>query len=228
MKKLLLLHGALGSKEQFIDLEERLKDSFETFSINFSGHGGEPIPEKPFSIKLFAEDILSFVDKMKIDKINIFGYSMGGYGGLYFAKNNPGRINKIFTLATKFIWNEEIASKEIKMLNAEKIKEKIPAFAEELRKRHLPQDWKTVLSKTAEMMTGLGKKNELNEEDYSEIEHSVLVSVGDRDKMVTIEETIGVYRKFKNGQLLVLPGTPHPFENVSIDRLVMEINKFFA
>jgi len=227
MQELLLLHGALGSKEQFVSLEKKLKDSFSTHLINFSGHGGEPIPREQFSIKLFADDVLSYLDKMKIDKINIFGYSMGGYVGLFLARHFPARVYKIFTIATKFKWDEEIALKETKMLNPVKIKEKIPAFAEELRKRHSPQDWEIVLTKTAEMMTNLGRNNELKDEDYSLIENLVLVSVGDRDKMVSIQETDEVYRKLKNRQMLLLPDTPHPFENVPLKRLEPEIKNFF-
>ena len=46
-------------------------------------------------------------------------------------------IQKVFTLATKFEWTPDIAQKEIKMLDAAKIAEKIPAFAQLLEKRHL-------------------------------------------------------------------------------------------
>jgi esterase/lipase len=201
MQKLLLLHGALGSKNQFAQLQKRLKNDFEIHTINFSGHGGEIIPEQPFSINLFAKDVLTYLNKVKIDKINIFGYSMGGYAGLYLAKKYPDRINNIFTIAAKFKWNEEIAAKEIKMLNPLKIKEKIPAFAEELKERHSPQNWETILVKTAEMMINLGKHNELMEEGITSIEQNVCIGVGDCDKMVSIEETVEVYRMLKNGQM---------------------------
>ena len=112
MQNLLLLHGALGSKEQFNELEKKLKDSFKTYSINFSGHGGDKIPDEPFSIQLFVQDVLSFLDKNGIDKINIFGYRMGGYVGLFLSRHYPERINKLFTIATKLKWTEEIAIKE--------------------------------------------------------------------------------------------------------------------
>ena len=46
------------------------------------------------------------------------------------------------------------------------------------------------------------------------IEHDVLVGIDDRDKRVTIEKTLDVYRKLKNGKLLVLPDTPHPLEGI--------------
>jgi pimeloyl-ACP methyl ester carboxylesterase len=227
MNNLLLLHGALGAKLQYKEIKEILRKSFSLYSINFSGHGGKLIPDEPFSIELFAEDVLKWMDLNNIDKIDIFGYSMGGYIALYIAKNHPKKIGKVFTLATKFEWNEEISSREVKMLDASKVKEKIPKFAEELALRHSPQSWEKVMAKTAEMMINLGKKNTLSIHDYSQIENEVMAAVGDRDKMVTIEETTAVYRKLKNGRLLVLPDTPHPLEQVNVERLVYEIKRFF-
>ena len=84
-----------------------------------------------------------------------------------------------------------------------------------------------ILQKTAEMMINLGKINVLNAEDYGKVHHEIMISIGDRDKMVTLSETVQVYRSLPNGKLLVLPDTPHPFEQVNINRLVYEINNFF-
>jgi esterase/lipase len=228
MKKLLLLHGAIGAKGQLQPLSDALKKDYEVHSINFSGHGGEAFSSSPFGIKTFAEDVLRWMDNEKIGVIDIFGYSMGGYVALYLAKHHPGRIGKIFTLATKFHWDEPTSQKEVRMLDADKIEEKVPDFAKALQKRHHPQDWKTVLSKTVEMMLGLGRKNELDLTDYESIEHSVLIGIGDKDKMVSLEETIAVYRMLKNGRLLVIPGTPHPIEKVSVERLATEAREFFG
>lgn len=228
MQDILLLHGALGSKEQFCEIEKFLGRDFRTHTINFSGHGGEQIPAEAFRIELFSADIIKYLDKNKIESSDIFGYSMGGYAALWAAVKNPGRIGKIFTLATKFEWSEEIAVKETKMLNPQKIKEKVPAYAEQLIKRHGEKNWEKVLDSTAGMMNELGKKNILDAAALGSINNNVQVSVGDRDKMVTIEETVNAYRNLKNGKLLVLPDTPHPLEGVNAERLCYEIKRFFT
>lgn len=224
---LLLLHGALGSKSQFIELAKILEKDFIIHSMDFSGHGSNTLTNEPFSIELFADDILNWQNENQIKTCNIFGYSMGGYSALYLARHHGERVNRIFTLATKFEWTKDIASREVRMLDAAKIKEKVPKFAEELKARHSPGDWQTVLAKTAEMMINLGRKNTLTNEDYKLIENHILIGVGDRDKMVTIEESLTVYRKLKNGKMLVMPDTPHPLEQVNTERLAYEIKSFF-
>lgn len=227
MQHLLLLHGAMGSKKQLDALAKKLENNFTVHTLNFSGHGGNNIPNI-FSIELFSDDIFNYLKENNIEQINIFGYSMGGYVALYFAKKNRNRINKIFTLATKFLWTPEIASKEIKMLNPEKIEEKLPEFASTLFERHQPENWKMVLEKTKEMMIELGNNNVLKKEDYSQIENNLLIGIGDKDTMVTIEETIDVYRNLKNASFIVFPNTPHPIEKVDLNRLSNEIKTYFG
>ncbi len=226
MQHILLLHGAIGAMDQLSGLENDLADSFVVHRINLSGHGGSPLSDESFSIKLFAEDVLSFLNKKQMETINIFGYSMGGYVAMYVAKHHPQKINKIITLATKYTWNESIAADETKMLNAAKIEEKLPAFASSLKERHAPNNWKIVLEKTAAMLVEMGKDNPLKSDDYLSIQHAALLMLGDRDKMVTLNETLDVYKTLPHAQLAVLPNTPHPIEMVNTSRLAYELKAF--
>lgn len=226
MQHLLLLHGAIGAKDQLQPLAEKLKANYTVHTISFGGHGGEPMPDI-FSIKIFANDVLLYLQQNNIEKINIFGYSMGGYVALYLAKKYSEKINKVFTLATKFSWTPDIAQKEIKMLDAKKIAEKIPAFAQLLEKRHRPHDWKILLKKTAEMMIALGNQNCLQLTDFDTIETPVIVSVGDEDNMVTLSETKDVCERLKNGHFHIFKETQHPIEKVDLDTLSKELQLFF-
>jgi pimeloyl-ACP methyl ester carboxylesterase len=225
MQQLLLLHGAIGAKDLLEKLEQELSGSYEVHRLNFSGHGGTAYNGE-LSIAQFAAEVISYCDSRNIISIDIFGYSMGGYVAMYLASHFPARVNRIVTLATKFLWTEEIAAQEIKMLNAAKIQEKLPAFAAALEKRHAPNDWKILLDRTAAMLTAMGKDNPLRSEAYKNIPHRSLIMLGDRDKMVTLAETIEVYQLLPNAALSVLPNTPHPIEAVSTARLSFEIRSF--
>src|ERR1044071_7638616 len=210
MQHILLLHGAIGSKEQLAPLANALENKFKVHSFNFSGHGGRPFTGNPFSIPLFSSQIAEYMQANAISQAHIFGYSMGGYAAMYLAKQQPEKISSLVTLATKFHWDEATAVKEVKMLDATTIQEKVPAFAAQLEQRHAPNNWKELLDKTKQLLTGLGNNNTLQPEDYTSINTPCLVMLGDRDKMVTLEETVAVYKKLPKAQLAVLPGTPHP------------------
>ncbi len=226
MQPLLLLHGAIGASEQLNELALHLGRNFKVYTLNFSGHGGKSMPEAPFSMELFAEDVLRFIEKEQLERVSIFGYSMGGYVGLYLAKHHPEKIDNVITLATKYYWDEAVAAKEIQMMNPDKIEQKLPAFAATLQQRHAPNDWKEVLKKTTAMMTSLGAKNTLASEDYASINVPALLLLGDRDKMVSLEETTAVYKALPNAQMGMLPNTPHPIEQVDVEALSLIIDHF--
>ena len=226
MKHIILLHGAIGSKEQLQPLADKLKDNFIVHTLSFSGHGGEGMIEE-FNIKNFAANVIAYLSKNNIEKINVFGYSMGGYVALYLAKHYPEKIIKVFSFAAKFHWTPEISRQEVKMMDAAKIEEKIPSFAKTLQQRHYPNDWKIVLQKISEMLTRVGAQTPLTENEFETIDQPILLGIGDKDATVTLEETIYIYHKLKYASLVVFLDTPHPIEKISMERLSNEIIKFF-
>ncbi len=225
MKSLLLLHGALGSKEQFTALHDHLSSMYNIVDINFSGHGGN-IFTNQFSIRSFAEETLSLLDQNSIQSIDVFGYSMGGYVALRLAHDHPGRLDRIMTLGTKFEWTPESAQKELKLLNPEVIENKVPKFADTLSRRHQPNDWKVLMHKTAVMMHSLGKGEAMEKQDFRKIQNPVMISVGSEDNMVTNEESKKVVEWLPNGAFLEIPNFKHPIEAVDVAVLAEEIKKF--
>lgn len=221
----LLLHGALGAKDQL----EPLRSLFgpKAFSMNFSGHGGLPIHGTGYDMSLFTEDVIRFLDEQKLPVVNIFGYSMGGYVALKLAQLHPGRVNSIFTLGTKFDWTPASAEKEVKQLDPARIVEKVPRFAQGLEQRHAPQDWKKVLAKTAEMMLALGNGAALGLSDFQQVTHPVTIAVGSDDAMVTTEESVQVANALVNGRFESIPGFKHPIELVDSGVLYVKVRDFF-
>ncbi|RYD56503.1 MAG: alpha/beta fold hydrolase [Sphingobacteriales bacterium] len=226
METLLLLHGAIGAADQLQPLADNLSKLYDVHTLSFSGHGGNAFPEHTFSIALFAQDVLGYMQQKDLKQVSIFGYSMGGYVAMYLAKHHPEKVNKIATLASKFHWDEATAAKEVKMLDADKIEAKLPAFAQTLQMRHAPNDWKAVLQRTADMLISLGAENKLKAEDYKEIAHTSLILLGDKDKMVTLEETVNVFRSLPNATMGVMPNTQHPIEQVDVDMLAYFLTRF--
>ncbi|UCG64695.1 MAG: alpha/beta fold hydrolase [Deltaproteobacteria bacterium] len=225
---LLLLHGALGSKSQFSSLISLLEETFQIHTLDFEGHGSSPLRDRAFRDQHFAEDVLDYLKKHSLQSVSVFGYSMGGHVGLYLAKNHPERIHRIFTLATKYLWTPEIADREARYLDAERIVKKVPHFAKVLQERHAVSGWKNVLRKTKEMFFELGQRNSLPMEELRQIDHVVRIGVGDRDNMVSIEESVQVYRSLPRGELEIFPNTPHPLEEVPLSYLVDSMVEFFG
>jgi pimeloyl-ACP methyl ester carboxylesterase len=215
----LLLHGALGSSAQLTPVKKLLeKSGRETFSLNFSGHGGTSF-SADFSIGSFAQEIINFIRERKLSDVHIFGYSMGGYAAMFAAHMNPENIGKIITLGTKFDWTPQTAEYETKKLNAEKIEQKVPAFAEVLRERHAPNDWKLLVTKTADLMISLGDAPLLDDDILKSLQQDILICLGDADDMADPQYSRKVSEVLPRGHFKLLENTHHLIEKVNQEML---------
>ncbi|MBN2060318.1 MAG: alpha/beta hydrolase [Deltaproteobacteria bacterium] len=226
-EQLLLLHGALGAGIQFETLTPYLENRFDVHAPDFEGHGRSEVKDRPFSMKNFSENVLEYMDANGIKQADIFGHSLGGHVGLYMAAFFTERINGVFTLGTKFLWTPEIAEKENALLDPDKIREKVPHYAGMLEERHVASGWEVLLGKAKDFHNFLAVNNPLRDEDIEKIEKKVRICLGDRDKMVTIEESLRIYHLLKDGEFQILPRTPHPLEKVPLEFLSNSICDFF-
>lgn len=213
-KKLLLLHGALGSAQQFDTLIALLEHTYDVFSFDFEGHGNGEITDHDFRIEYFSENVINFLKNNSIQSCHIIGYSMGGYVGLYCARHYSPFVESVITLGTKFFWNDDYAHNEVKKLQPEIIQVKVPLFAEILHKRHEKHDWKNLVTKTAEMMVHLGNNMPLTSEDIQIISARLSIGVAEKDTTVSVDETERLARSNQKSELYVLPGSYHPLEKI--------------
>lgn len=223
---LILLHGALGTLEQFDFLLPELKGHFEVHRLNFEGHGEAGPTDSAFRMSYFAENVLGYLDEHGIDEANFFGYSMGGYVAMVLAKTHPERVGKVATLGTILQWDEQVAERECRYLHPSKIKEKVPHFAEQLKKRHL-SGWERVVNRTRDMLQYLGVNPDIKESDWGSINCPLRFHIGDRDTTAGLDATTAIYRKTENSELVVLPKTGHPIIEADKDFLILSLKQFF-
>jgi esterase/lipase len=227
MQQILLLHGALGAHTDLEPLSEELKShSFQVYSFSFSGHGGSAF-SKDFGIDQFSSELENYIIENSLSRPHVFGYSMGGFVALNLSKTKPQLLSKIITLGTKFRWTTEIVEKETKILDPKTMAAKLPALAEALQKKH-GANFETLLARTADMMRAIEKTNYFDNDSLSKIENQVLLGLGDKDKMVTYEETFNVYKSIRGSGMYMLPHTPHPIEAVKVELLAKIISGFVA
>ena len=76
------------------------------------------------------------------------------------------------------------------------------------------------------MMTDMGVQNPIVPVDYKTINLPVMLLLGDRDKMVTLEETLEVYKLLPNARMAILPFTGHSVEQVDAETIALLVRKF--
>ncbi|WP_019588824.1 alpha/beta fold hydrolase [Deinococcus apachensis] len=222
---LVLLPGALQSATALAPLAAALTPFADVLPLDLPGHGGQPIPDvlRPQEM---AEAVVAELDRRKVARAHLFGYSLGGYVGLLLARVHPERVASVFAHATKLAWTPEVAAREVRGLDADRILEKAPAFAATLQQAHAPQDWQRLTRRVADLLTGLGENPDVTDSVLRALKVPVHLSLGDHDRMVSLEETVAAYRALTRGRLLVLPGVTHPFEPQVQERLAPELRAF--
>lgn len=219
MKPLLLLHGALASEQQMVPLAEKLSGNFHVHTFSFSGHGGRPLVPERFSMESFSAEVAQYIIASGHERMNVFGYSMGGYATMLSALSEPWLFENIITLGTKFDWDDESAALELRMLDAEKMKQKIPAFAGHLETTHSPTSWVDVVNATRQMIRNLGEKPPLTAQALAFHDAHCLVLCGEHDSTASFESTKFALATHHYAEVLMLPNTPHPFEKVNLELL---------
>jgi pimeloyl-ACP methyl ester carboxylesterase len=200
------------------------KSGMHPVTFSFPGHGRRPFTSS-FGIETFAGKLTTFIGKQKLDRPHVFGYSMGGFVALRLSVKMPASLGKIATLATKFLWTRETAEREARLLDPGGVREKVPAFANMLEEKH-GLAWVELLGRTAEMMHALAADNLLDDANLASIKNRVLVGIGDRDQMVTFEETHHVCKTIPGAEMYMLPGTKHALESADPQLLAKVIVNF--
>lgn len=214
MKNLILLHGALGSSEQMQIFENQLTNKYNLFFLDFPGHGSNHENIEKIDIDYFCQFVFDFIISNNLEKVDILGYSMGGYIGLLLAYKYPNLVENITTFASKFDWNPTSAKIEAAMLDPELIKNKVPKFAQILESRH-SNKWEKICKLSANMMIDLGNNPILDDYIIKSIKSQVLITIGDKDQIVSLEESLTVYRKLTNANFAVFPNTVHQIERLN-------------
>ncbi|SUI86383.1 2-succinyl-6-hydroxy-2,4-cyclohexadiene-1-carboxylate synthase [Shewanella morhuae] len=94
---LVLLHGFLGTKADWLPLMPTLSQHFHCICVDFAGHGdnqAEGATEAKFDFNFCTQDIMTRLDSLKLntEMFHLYGYSLGGRIALHLAKAYPQRL----------------------------------------------------------------------------------------------------------------------------------------
>ncbi len=79
---------------------EILKQKYKVIVFDYRGMGYSTNSDTTFTINGLAEDVNALLISMKMDKVNMLGWSMGGYVAQMFAIYHPEKVIKLILYAT--------------------------------------------------------------------------------------------------------------------------------
>jgi 2-succinyl-6-hydroxy-2,4-cyclohexadiene-1-carboxylate synthase len=90
----LLLHGFLGSHQDFLQILPALSQHFYCIIPDLPGHGHTLTRGRGYNFLFMAQAISDFVDALELQTIYLLGYSLGGRIALYLSCFFPGRCRR--------------------------------------------------------------------------------------------------------------------------------------
>jgi pimeloyl-ACP methyl ester carboxylesterase len=197
---LVLLHGGLGEIEMFGPNLSALSKNHKVIAVDLQGHGRTADIDRPLSYESMADDIAGLLKYLKIDKVDIMGYSLGGEVALQTAIRYPDIINKLILVSTAFKkdgWYPEIIAGEKQMLKketAEQMKQ-TPIFQAYAGLAPKPEDWSKLVEKLGKL---LEKKYDWSTE-VKKIKSPTLLVFGD-DDAIRITHAVEFFELLGGGQ----------------------------
>ncbi len=91
---LIILHGFFASSRNWRQMAKRFADDFHVYVLDIRNHGLSP-HDSQMDYPLMAEDLKSFMNDCGLTTANLLGHSMGGKIAMWFALNNPQRVEKL-------------------------------------------------------------------------------------------------------------------------------------
>ncbi|MCA1832425.1 MAG: alpha/beta fold hydrolase [Actinomycetota bacterium] len=128
-RTVLFLHGLLLSFEMMKPIAEGFHGSFRPVLVELHGHGRSSRPKDPsaYSMMEFAQDVVAVADELGVERIGIFGTSLGADVALEAMLDYPERIAGAVLEMPVLEQGAKVASRMFK------------PFARALRSRHAPR-----------------------------------------------------------------------------------------
>lgn len=216
---LLLIHGNGGSIKDMGNQIDFFKDKYHVIVADNRGHGKSELKTDSLTYVQIAKDWEGLAKQLKLDSLNILGWSDGGIVSLLMGINNNLKIKKIVAMGANlrpdstavYPWAVKEVKRMKKVVNT-KIAENGISEKLNLQKQHLNL---------------LGDQPSIADNDLSKIKASVLIIAGDKD-IIKEEHTVEIYQHIPKSQLCIMPGETH-FAPASSPVLFNEIvDRFFS
>jgi pimeloyl-ACP methyl ester carboxylesterase len=93
-----LLHGMACVHDHMQPLVDTLRDEHRCVSFDLRGHGASSVPDGPYTMDAFTEDLAAALDALGLDQPVLIGHSFGGSVSLAYTAANPDRVRALVML----------------------------------------------------------------------------------------------------------------------------------
>lgn len=170
-RTLVLLHGGLGSGEDFATILPTLTEGRKAIVVDLQGHGRTADVDRPIDHRMMAEDIAALIEHLGLEQPDVLGFSLGGGVALFLAARHPELVGKAILVSANVrrdaIYPEMLAQQaQVNSAGVEMLKG-TPIYQQYERVAPHPENFGLLLDKIGASMA--------KDFDYSDVVRSLTV-----------------------------------------------------
>jgi pimeloyl-ACP methyl ester carboxylesterase len=217
---LLLLHGGTDTSHAWRAVTPLLSSRYRVLRPDSRGHGRTDNPTGRLSYPLMAQDVAALIEALRLRCPLVCGWSDGGQTALELAIEHPGVARAVIangvmatlTAAYQAYAREALCANVADQVDLDRYaSERAPAVAR-LRALHShvygEEYWRDYLRQIAALWLA---PTGLTPERLGRINIPLLISHGDRDEFIPLEEPLALYRQIPGAELDIAPHADHSF-----------------
>ncbi len=198
----ILLHGGLANSNYWGHQVRALAGRYQVIVMDSRGHGRSTRDARPYGYDLMAADVVALMDRLKIAKAAIVGWSDGAIIGIDIAMHHPERVSRLFAFAANSDPSgvADIAKSEV--FNAY-----IARAGEEYRSiSPTPNEYQAFVAQIARMWK---TQPRWKKADLAKINVPIWTVDGDHDEAIKRENTEFMAAHIPGAGLLIQPDVSH-------------------
>jgi pimeloyl-ACP methyl ester carboxylesterase len=153
---LVLLHGGLMASGLLGELLPTLAADRQVVAVDLQGHGRTADTERPLRYESMADDIAALIEHLKLGRVALLGYSLGGGVALQTAIRHPGLVDKLVAVSApckRAAWFPDVLAgmQQLGPEAAEMMKPG-PSYQHYASVAPRPEDWPRLVTKVGELL----------------------------------------------------------------------------
>ncbi len=199
----LLIQGGLGNADVWSNQVIDLAKDHLVIVADSRGHGRSTRTAEPFGYDLMSSDYLALLDYLKVDKVDLVGWSDGGIIGLDIAMHHPERLKHLFAQAA----NITTDGVDPNVMNDKVFGDYITWMGQDYAKLSpTPDQYDAFVTQISEMWAS---QPNWTDAEVSAITVPTVVAAGDHDQAILRAHTEKIASLIKGSKLEILPETSH-------------------
>ena len=233
------IHG-VGLDHQMWDQQVDYLSEFSILTYDLLGHGKTPFHKDKLNLKDFSNQLLELLDHLKIEKINLVGFSLGSLIALDFSSHFQNKVEKLILIGTTYKRSDQERSLVLDRYNQAKLNKPISgqALKRWFSDKYLEENPETydffmnILNKVPDDHKNFLKAYELFANHYDDfeaikkIDRKTLVMTGSEDNGSTPAMSKELVKDLVNSTYIEIKNGKHLCSIECSDDVNMNIKKF--